>query len=160
VTPRRAERLAVGGREQRQRLGVVLDLAADGDQDRLVVADQADDVLAGDVGRGDDDDLRPVERVVELETDEPGVGVGRADRRAVPGAIVPGSTMSGSGAVRAGATGLVRVGGVRIVIDAGGSLLSADDTKGPGPGRGSGRLRRQTDPEVVAALVGEVGRER
>jgi hypothetical protein len=44
---------------------------------------------------------------------------------------VPGATMSGSGAARVGATGLVRVGGVRIVIDAGGSLLSADDTKGP-----------------------------
>ena len=45
--------------------------------------------------------------------------------------------MSGSGAVRVGATGLVRVGGVRIVIDAGGSLLCADDTKGAaaGPGR-------------------------
>ena len=72
------------GREERQRLGVVLDLAADRDQDGLVVADQADDVLAGDVGGGDDDDLRPVERRVEVERDEAGVGVGRADRRAEP----------------------------------------------------------------------------
>src|SRR5689334_1229252 len=54
--------------------------------------------------------------------------------RASPGTIVPGATMSGSGAARVGATGLVRVGGVRIVIDAGGSLLSADDTKGPAAG--------------------------
>ena len=38
--------------------------------------------------------------------------------RARPGAIVPGGTTSGSGAVRAGATGLVRVGAVRIVIGA------------------------------------------
>ena len=65
---------------------MVLDLAADRDEDRLVVADQADDVVAGDVGRGDDDDLRPVERGVEVEADEAGVGVGRADRGAEPGA--------------------------------------------------------------------------
>ena len=76
----------VGRGEQRQRLGVVLDLAADRDEDRLVALDRADDVLAGDVGRGDDDDLRPVERRIELERVEGGVRVGRADRRAVPGA--------------------------------------------------------------------------
>ena len=61
---------AVGGGEQRQRLGVVLDLAADRDEDRLVGLDRADDVVAGDVGGGDDDDRRPVERRVEVEGDE------------------------------------------------------------------------------------------
>ena len=79
------ERVAVGRGEEDERLGVVLDLAADRDEHRLVVADQADDVVAGDVVRGDDGDLRPVEVGVEVERDESGVGVGRADRRAVPG---------------------------------------------------------------------------
>ena len=65
---------------------MVLDLATDRDEDRLVVADEADDVVAGDVGRGDDGDLRPVERGVEVDRDEAGVGVGRADRRPEPGA--------------------------------------------------------------------------
>ena len=46
---------------------MVVDLATDRDQDRLVVLDRADDVLAGDVVGGDDDDLRPVERRIELE---------------------------------------------------------------------------------------------
>ena len=83
---RRAERRPIGRGEERQRLGVVLDLAADRDQDRLVRLDRADDVLARDVGRGHDDDRRPVEGGIEVERDEPGVRVGRADRRAVPGA--------------------------------------------------------------------------
>ncbi len=81
-----AQRLAIRGGEEGERLGVVLDLATDRDEDRLVVADEADDVVAGDVGRGDDGDLRPVERGVEVDGDEAGVGVGRADRRAEPGA--------------------------------------------------------------------------
>ena len=42
-----AERLAVRRREQRNRLGVVADLVLD--QHRLVVVDEADDVVAGDV---------------------------------------------------------------------------------------------------------------
>ena len=37
------------------------------DQDRLVVLDRVDDVRAGDVGGGDDDDPRPVERRIELD---------------------------------------------------------------------------------------------
>ena len=40
----------------------MLDLAADRDEDRLVALDAADDVLARDVGRGDDDDLRSSRR--------------------------------------------------------------------------------------------------
>ena len=88
VTAWRAARSVArsGAASERQRLGVVLDLAADRDEDRLVGLDRADDVVAGDVGRGDDDDRRPVEGRVEVERDERGVRVGRADRRAVPGA--------------------------------------------------------------------------
>ena len=74
----------VGRGEERQRLGVVLDLAADRHEDRLVGLDRADDVLARDVGGGDDDDLRPVEGGIEVEGIERGVRVGRADRGAVP----------------------------------------------------------------------------
>ena len=59
---RRAQDARGRGGEQGQRLGVVLDLAADRDEDRLVGLDRADDVVAGDVGRGDDHDRRPVER--------------------------------------------------------------------------------------------------
>ena len=84
--PRGAERRPVGRGEERERLGVVLDLATDRDEDRLVVLDRADDVVARDVGRGDDDDRRPVEGRVEVERDEAGVRVGRADRGPVPGA--------------------------------------------------------------------------
>ena len=65
---------------------MVLDLAPDRDEDRLVLLDRADDVVAGDVGRGDDDDLRPVERRVEVERVEPRVRVGRSDRGPEPGA--------------------------------------------------------------------------
>ena len=74
----------VGRGDERQRLRVVLDLAADGHEDRLVGLDRADDVLARDVGGGHDDDLRPVEGGIELEGVEGGVRVGRADRGAVP----------------------------------------------------------------------------
>ena len=82
---RASRSVALSGRgEQRQRLGVVLDLAADRDEDRLVGLDRADDVLAGDVGRGDDDDLGPVEARIEVEGIEGGVRIGRADRGAVP----------------------------------------------------------------------------
>ena len=81
---RLAQRRPVRRGQERERLGVVLDLATDRDEDRLVALDGADDVLARDVGGGDDDDLRPVERGIELERVERGVGVGRADRRAVP----------------------------------------------------------------------------
>ncbi len=46
-----AQGLAVGRGEEDERLGVMLDLSADRDEDRLVVADQADDVVAGNVVR-------------------------------------------------------------------------------------------------------------
>jgi len=72
--------------DQDQRLGMMLDLATDRDEDRLVGMDGADDVLARDVGGRDDHDLRPVERRVDLEGHERGVGIGRSDRRAMPGA--------------------------------------------------------------------------
>ena len=83
---RRAQDGAVRRGQQGQRLGVVLDLAADRDEDRLVGLDRADDVVAGDVGRGDDHDRRPVEARVEVEGGERRVRVGGADRRPVPGA--------------------------------------------------------------------------
>ncbi len=75
----------VGRRHQREGLSVVADLAADGDEDRLVVMDEADDVRAGDVVGGRDDDPVPRERLLEVEGDEPGMRLGRADRAAVPG---------------------------------------------------------------------------
>ena len=53
---------------------------------RLVVLDEADDVLAGDVRGGHDDDPRPVEVGVEVDAEQAGVGLGRADGGAVPGA--------------------------------------------------------------------------
>ena len=88
VTAWRAARSVArsGGREERERLGVVLDLATDRDEDRLVGLDRADDVVARDVGGGHDDDRAPVEPRVELERDEPRVRLGRADRGAEPGA--------------------------------------------------------------------------
>ena len=75
---------SVRGRDERQRLGVVLDLAADRDQDGLVVADQRHDVVARDVGRGHEHDLRPVEALVALEPEQAGMGVARTDRGPVP----------------------------------------------------------------------------
>ena len=89
---RRAQGRAVGRREQRQRLGVVLDLATERHEDRLVGLDRADDVLARDVGRGDDHDLRPVEA--------PGRGRGPSNvacasvERTVAPYQAPGTTMS------------------------------------------------------------------
>ena len=50
--PSRPERRPVRRGEEGQRLGVMLDLATDRHEDRLVVLDRADDVLAGDVGGG------------------------------------------------------------------------------------------------------------
>ena len=82
---RLAQRGPVGGGDERERLGVMLDLAADRHEDRLVRLDRADDVLARDVVGGHDDDLRPVERRVELERLERGVRDGRTDRGPVPG---------------------------------------------------------------------------
>ncbi len=73
---------AIRSRDQGDRLGVMANLRVD--QDRLVVLDRVDDVRAGDVGGGDDDHLRPVEAGVALDPEEAGVGLGRADRRAVP----------------------------------------------------------------------------
>ena len=81
---RLAQGRLVGRGEEGQRLGVVLDLPTERDEDRLVALDRADDVLARDVGRGDDDHLRPVEAWIELERIERGVRVGRSDGGAVP----------------------------------------------------------------------------
>ncbi len=79
-----AERCLVRCGDQRERLSVMLDLAADRHEDRLIGFDRGDDVVARDVVRGDDHDLRPIERGIEVEGLERSVGVGRSDRRAVP----------------------------------------------------------------------------
>jgi hypothetical protein len=78
------QRLTIRRGQERHRLGLVADLVLD--QDRLVVGDEADDVVAGDVLRGQHDHFRPVELGVEVDTEEAGVRLGRADRVAVPGA--------------------------------------------------------------------------
>ncbi len=83
---RRAQRRAVRRGDQGEGLGVVLDLAADRDEDGLVGLDRADDVVAGDVVGGHDHDRRPVEGRVEVEGGEPRVRLGRSDGGAEPGA--------------------------------------------------------------------------
>ena len=57
---RDGEGRSIGSGDERERLGVVADLAADRHEDRLVVVDEADDVVAGDVGGRRDDDAVPV----------------------------------------------------------------------------------------------------
>ena len=70
--------------DERDRLGVVADdVHGEGRHVRL---DGAHDVLAGDVGGRHDHDAGPVEVRVELDAEEPCVGLRRADRGAVPGA--------------------------------------------------------------------------
>ena len=80
------ERGAVWRGQEAHRFRVMADLAAERDERRLVVLDRGNEVLARDVRRGDDDDLRPVERGVEIDRVQPGARLGRADGRAVPGA--------------------------------------------------------------------------
>ena len=75
--------LGVGRGDERDRLCDVTDLV--GDQGRLVVGHQGDDVLAGDVGGGDEHHARPIERGIALDRQQSGVGLRRADRHAVPG---------------------------------------------------------------------------
>ena len=119
------QRFTIRGRKQDERLGVMLDLAADRDEDGLIVADEADDVVAGDVGRGDDGDLRPVERGVEIDADKSRVGIGRADRRPEPGA----GEDEVVGVLR-GAGQLVGALAAQRSVDAGtagGDLAAADD---------------------------------
>jgi hypothetical protein len=54
------------------------------DEYRLVVGNQADDVLAGDVLRRQQHDARPVEIAVEVDAQQARVRLGRAERMAVP----------------------------------------------------------------------------
>jgi len=79
-----AKHPAVGCREQRDRLGVVADLPADGDENGLVVADERNDVVPGDVRGRDDHDPGPIEAGIELDGVEAGVGLRGAHRPAVP----------------------------------------------------------------------------
>ena len=71
--------------DERARLRLVPDLAADRHEHRLVGVDEADDVVARDVVGRDDDDALPVEGVVEDEADEACMWLRRPDRRAEPG---------------------------------------------------------------------------
>ena len=63
--------------------------------------------------------------------------------------------MSGSGAARVGVAGLVRVGGVRIDIDAGGSLLETEDTIVPGRDHRRGGLVRigRLEPSLTDPMM-------
>ena len=84
VAARLAQGCPVRRRDQGARLGLVADLAADRDEDRLVGVDEADDVVARDVFGGHDHDPLPVEGIVQVDAEEPGMGIGRADRGAEP----------------------------------------------------------------------------
>jgi hypothetical protein len=75
----------VGRRDQRDRLGVVADLVED--ERRLIVMLDADQVLAGDVGRRDHHDPRPVEPGVPVDPQQARMGLRRADRQAEPRSI-------------------------------------------------------------------------
>ena len=78
---RAAARELLGRRgDERDRLVDVHHVRADRDERRLVVLDQRDHVLAGDVGSGDDRDLRPVERGIEVDRLEHAVRDRRAHR--------------------------------------------------------------------------------
>ena len=84
MAARLAERGAIRRGDERAGLRLVSDLATDRHEHRLVVVDQADDVLARDVIGGDDDDALPVERVVELDAEQARVRLRRADGGAEP----------------------------------------------------------------------------
>ena len=55
-----------------------------GGEDRLVVLHEVDDVLAGHVGCGEDDDPAPVEGGVALDPEQASVRLGRPNGAAVP----------------------------------------------------------------------------
>jgi hypothetical protein len=80
--PGGAQRVPIGRGQQGDRLRLVTDLTTDRDEDRLVLGDARDDVVAGDVGRRDDGHLLQSARA-ELELEEPGVQRS-IDSRAVP----------------------------------------------------------------------------
>ena len=79
-----AQQLAVGRGQQADRLGLVLDFPAQRDEDRLVVLDEADHVVARDVVGGDHHHLGPVEVRVQVDAPQPGMGLGGADGGPVP----------------------------------------------------------------------------
>ncbi len=63
---------------------VVTDLAAEGDEDRLIVVDEADDVDAGDVVGRHYHDAVPRSDVVAVDAEEAGMGFGGAEGAAEP----------------------------------------------------------------------------
>ena len=76
--PRRPGERAVRRGDQRHRLRHVADLV--GDERGLVVRDGRDHVVARDVRRRDDHDAGPVEGGVEVDPEQPRVGLGRRAR--------------------------------------------------------------------------------
>ena len=135
---RLAQRLAVRGGDQRDRLRLVADLAADRDEDRLVRRDARDDVRARDVVRRDDDHAVPRERRVKLDGEQRGTGVAGPDRGAVPGAR------------KHHVVGVERRAG-----ELGGSLPTRRDRDPPGHvgRRGGRRPRRRLDRQAGGASI-------
>ncbi len=74
----------VRGRHERDRLRVVPDDV--GGEDGLIVDDEVDHVLAGNVGGGQDHDAGPVEGRVALDPEEAGVRLAGPDGGTEPGA--------------------------------------------------------------------------
>jgi len=70
--------------DESQRLADVADRIGGQHRHRAIVHDE--EIRARKVGRGDDGDLRPVERGVQAEAAQPAVGHGRADDKAMPAA--------------------------------------------------------------------------
>ncbi len=105
----------------------------------LVVPDQVDDVLAGDVRGGQENDVRPVEAGVTLDREEAGMRLGRSDGRPVPG-----------------------IGEAEVVDVAGlpGDLLDALATghRAPGHASADGRLRLPLRSGVLRRRTLDCGR--
>ena len=119
----------------------MLDLAADRDEDRLVVADQADDVVAGDVGGRDDGDLRPVESRVEVDSRR--TGRGRRSSGSWRRTRRPGRRGRRRTSPRRSAWPVLRGGGAPAFARGRGRRLPLDDQ---GVGRAAARADRGAGP--------------
>ena len=86
MTRRLLEGAAVGCRQQQDRLLFMPDLSPFWDQHGLVVPDEVDDVIAGDVVGRDDDHALPVKGGIERNGPYAAPGHSRSDRLPVPSA--------------------------------------------------------------------------